>query len=139
MRGRDKLLEPVCGRPVLRAVVETALASRADGVAGAPANGCAMKPSISPDGRWVVFESQANNLTSDTNEESPRFAQIFIRDMRSNTTRLVSRMTGANGDIADADCNWPGVSDDGRYVSFNSLASNLSDEDLLYEAETPNG
>ena len=39
MRGRDKLLEPVGGRPVLRVVAEAARASRVDAGAGGGAAG----------------------------------------------------------------------------------------------------
>jgi Tol biopolymer transport system component len=113
----------------------TKLASRANGPAGVPSNGCALKPAISPDGRWVVFEAPGNNLTPESASGNPLQAQIYLRDMQANTTTLVSRMTGANGQIADGNCNWPNVSDDGRYVSFNSAAGNLSPDDL--ESEDP--
>src|SRR5262249_21664220 len=100
----------------------TTIASRASGADGAPSDGCALKPSISPDGRWVVFEAPADNLTPDSADNALR-SQIYVRDMQTNTTTLVSRMTGADGAIADGDCNWASVSDDGRYVGFNSEAS----------------
>lgn len=55
--------------------------------AGDQANGRSNYPSISDDGRYVAFLSDANDLVaSDTNG----FQDIFVRDLKSGTTELVS-------------------------------------------------
>lgn len=68
----------------------------------------------------VLFESDADNLSEgDTNEVS----DVFVRDLASNTTVLVSR--GLEGEPASGDSRSSVISADGRYVAFVSDASNL--------------
>jgi Tol biopolymer transport system component len=87
---------------------------------GDRATGNSFSPSISADGRLVVFASDANNLvTGDTNNSS----DIFLRDLSNNTTTLVS-VSGA-GDRATAKSFSPSISADGRFVVFASDANNL--------------
>ncbi|MEG4519824.1 DUF4347 domain-containing protein, partial [Microcoleus sp. AT9_A5] len=78
------------------------------------------EPSISADGRYVVFGSEASNLvTGDTNGTS----DIFLRDTLNNTTtRLSLDSAAAEG---DSESYQPSISADGRYVVFGSYASNL--------------
>lgn len=63
----------------------TLLASRADGAAGAPADGDAFFPSLSASGRVVAFQSTAKNLGVPS---GPR--ELYRRDLDANTTRIVS-------------------------------------------------
>jgi len=84
--------------------------------------GCApLRPAISADGRVVAFHSHANNLvTGDTNDAS----DVFVHDRLTTTTTRVSVATGGpqgNGDSYDVT-----VSADGRFVAFDSWASNLA-------------
>jgi Tol biopolymer transport system component len=81
-------------------------------------------PSISADGRYVAFESDATNLVAgDTNG----FSDIFVHDLQLGTTTLVSvDSTGAEG---DNNSNFSSISDDGRYVAFQSDATNLVADD----------
>jgi Tol biopolymer transport system component len=78
-------------------------------------------PSISGDGRYVAFHSADSNLVpGDTNWTF----DIFVHDRKTGrTTRISVSSTGvqANGESVGA----PSFSTDGRYVAFNSLASNL--------------
>lgn len=75
---------------------------------------------ISGDGRFVLFTSSAANLVpNDTNGAS----DVFVRDLETGTTELVSvTPAGAAGNGAS---NGASVSASGRYVVFNSGASNL--------------
>ena len=83
-------------------------------------------PSISGDGRYVAFESLANNLvTGDTNGRR----DIFVRDLVAKTTTLVSVDSSAIPIQGDGDSFFPSISSDGRYVAFQSDASNLVDDD----------
>jgi Tol biopolymer transport system component len=74
----------------------------------------------STNGRFVAFQSEAAGLVAnDTNG----LQDVFLRDVWSNTTYLVSRtMDGGNASGASYD---PALSADGRYVAFVSLATNL--------------
>jgi Tol biopolymer transport system component len=77
-------------------------------------------PFISPDGRYVVFESEATNLVpNDTNSVS----DVFVRDRLQGTTRRVSRTS--TGGQAHGPSRSPSISADGRYVVFESDASDL--------------
>ena len=75
---------------------------------------------VSADGRYVAFESQATNLvTGDTNA----VGDIFVRDRDTGTT---TRVSVSSSDVqGNGDCSSPSISADGRYVAFNSAASNL--------------
>jgi Tol biopolymer transport system component len=86
---------------------------------GSQANGATYLPlSISADGRYVAFGSDASNLvTGDTNG----FTDVFVRDRMLATTERVSvSSTGAEGNGAS---QRPSISADGRYVAFHSTAS----------------
>ena len=80
----------------------------------------ASSPAISADGRFVAFDSEATNLVpGDTNDAS----DVFVRDRQTGTTRRVSVSSGgAQGNGASFD---PAISADGRFVAFNSDATNL--------------
>jgi Tol biopolymer transport system component len=87
---------------------------------GTEANQLSENASISGDGRYVVFQSQASNLgLIDTNAVS----DIFLHDRLLGITTRVSQSIAAvqaNGPSQDAK-----ISADGRYVTFQSFASNL--------------
>ncbi len=87
---------------------------------GAQGNGASSEPSISADGRYVAFKSDAANLVGgDTNGLS----DIFVRDLNLNTTTRISvDSSGAQGNNAS---DKPFISADGRYVTFRSFATNL--------------
>lgn len=72
------------------------------------------------DGRYVAFQSAAGNLvTGDTNG----FLDIFVKDRVTNKTVRVSVAT--DGTQANGDSYTPSISQDGRYIAFASLATNL--------------
>ncbi|GIW42989.1 MAG: hypothetical protein KatS3mg077_0271 [Candidatus Binatia bacterium] len=78
---------------------------------------------ISGDGRFVAFTSRATNLDGDTGRQS----QVFLRDRLTSTTRLVSR--NASGEIANAPALSPSLDRAGRFLVFQSAASNLVEQD----------
>ena len=84
------------------------------------ANGDSLSPRVSPDGRYVAFQSSATNLVNgDTND----FTDVFVRDLADKTTQRVSVSgsgTQANGGSVSASINASGV-----YVAFSSDATNL--------------
>jgi len=88
--------------------------------AGNQGNSVSRAPSISADGRFVAFESKASNLVpGDTNNQP----DIFVHDLFANTTTRVSVDSAGNqgNNISDI----PSISADGRFVAFESYATNL--------------
>ena len=93
---------------------------------GIQGNGQSMNPYITPDGRYVAFDSSASNLVSDdTNGQR----DIFLYDMvtnelkRANVSSSGAQATGGFSSAAN-------VTPDGRYVVFNSAATNLVTGDI---------
>ena len=81
-------------------------------------------PSISDDGRYIVFESASDNLSSeDTNNQS----DIFLHDRETGQTQLIS--TGLNGNPANGRSESPQISGGGEYIVFTSYADNLVKDD----------
>ncbi len=77
---------------------------------------------ISADGRFVGFSSLATNLVAnDTNGA----ADVFVRDRQQGTTTRVNLGAGGAQASASSDSGVESISDDGRFVSFVSTASNL--------------
>ncbi|NEA68082.1 PD40 domain-containing protein [Streptomyces sp. SID12488] len=88
--------------------------------AGNQVNNVSRNPSISADGRYVAFESTASNLVAgDTN----RYRDVFVHDLQTGETTRVS--VGRSGEQSDSESFHPSVSADGRFVAFDSFASNL--------------
>src|SRR3990170_5617 len=87
---------------------------------GVQGNNHSYRPSISSDGRYVAFDSLASNLvTGDTNG----YSDIFVHDRQTGLTQRVSLTSG--GVQGNNHSYRPSISSDGRYVAFDSLASNL--------------
>jgi len=87
--------------------------------AGIANNGGSFEPSISANGRYVAFVTDSILVAGDVNG----FADIVIHDNQTgNTTRASVDNTGLG---ANDDCDYPSISGTGRYVAFESLASNL--------------
>jgi len=83
-------------------------------------NDYSTKPAISSNGRFVAYESLANNLTAgDTNGA----LDIFIRDRQYQTTTRLS--VASNGAQGNGHSTQAVISASGRIVSFTSTASNL--------------
>ena len=100
----------------------TTLVSQATGVAAAVGGGTSGQPTISGDGRFVAFTSDASNLTTDTN---PAQFQIFLRDTVGNGTSLVSKDNSSPPVPGDGLSNAPSANANGGFVAFSSLSTNL--------------
>lgn len=79
---------------------------------------------ISADGRWVTFSCFATNLISEDNNGE---TDVFVRDMGTQRTRRVGLTI--DGGEPDNDSSDPFISGDGRYVVFNTNATNYLRED----------
>lgn len=90
-------------------------------VTGGDADAESLEATISGDGRLVAFTSRASNLiTGDSNARS----DVFLRDLAAgSTTRVSVSSTGGEG---DEDSFAAMLSDDGRFIAFQSFATNLS-------------
>ncbi|RJQ50196.1 MAG: hypothetical protein C4526_12460, partial [Nitrospiraceae bacterium] len=89
---------------------------------GVQGDNASSAPSISADGGSVAFESTATNLVAD--DTNGLVKDIFVRDLDAGTTARVS--VSFNGDPVDGASSAPSMSRDGRYVAFESLATNLA-------------
>lgn len=91
---------------------------------GVGGNDASSDAKISGNGRFVAFFSEASNLVpGDTN----RVGDLFVHDLQTGTTTRVSTRTGgAEGDRVSYDAR---ISRDGRYVTFDSDATNLVEGD----------
>jgi Ca2+-binding RTX toxin-like protein len=89
-------------------------------------NGDSLNPSVSADGRWVAFASFATNLVTGFVDNNGSFnSDIFLRDMKTGQTILVSKsvsVPGAGGKFTSTN---PLISGNGRYVVFESQANDL--------------
>lgn len=137
----DDVTQPAAGGGPNRAYVRDTLTGDTEMVGvtdgGEASQGSAIKPDISPDGRYVAFAAEAANLLPPApaapaaEEEEPTAAQqIYLRDRQAGTTTLVSVGTDdLPGDAISAPVYGPTVSDDGTKVAFESLAANLVADD----------
>ncbi|HVS10121.1 MAG TPA: hypothetical protein VMS76_09630, partial [Planctomycetota bacterium] len=108
----------------LQAGTTTRVSLDSSGVEG---NGDSFIPAITPDGRFIVFLSLADNLVAgDANGKS----DVFVHDRLSGST-VVASVTPA-GAVGNGNCGGiiylhqgPSISADGRFVAFQSLASDL--------------
>jgi Ca2+-binding RTX toxin-like protein len=88
------------------------------------ANGRSLNPDISYDGRYVVFQSDTSNWTVGGNLT---YTDILLKDVVSGTlTRISTSLSGGDGNRDNLNAQ---ISADGRYVVFESGASNLSSGD----------
>ena len=107
---------------------------------GTQANGSSVLDSMSDDGRYISFTSEANNLVSgDTNGVS----DIFVYDRTNQTTERIN--LAGNGSQANAMSGSSSLSGNGRYVVYQSDASNLVSGDtngvrdiFVYDRQTKN-
>ncbi|MFZ5562753.1 MAG: hypothetical protein ACOZBW_01775 [Thermodesulfobacteriota bacterium] len=96
------------------------------GAYGYGANSGSFNAAISGNGRYVAFDSYATNLVAGGTYGQ----QVFIQDTTTGITELVSPnyggAYGAYGYGANGESCYPSVSFDGRYVAFQSGATNLT-------------
>lgn len=105
---------------------------------GAQADDASYKPSMSPDARFIAFESLASNLVP---EDSNGVRDVFVHDRQTATTQRVS--VASDGTQGDEESRFPSLSPDGRYIAFQSDATNLvptdangSDDVFLHDRQT---
>jgi hypothetical protein len=82
---------------------------------------------FSKDNRYVIFESTKTDLVSPATNGKKH---VFLRDIQSGTTELISRRDGQTGTQADEESYMGGISHDGRYVAFSSFGISTSSLDM---------
>ena len=88
-------------------------------------NGPSWGPSTSADGRYVAFVSSATNLLGgDPSNDTNGADDVFVVDRTEGTIVLASR-DPVSGLQANGASGHPSLSDDGRYVAFETVATNL--------------
>ncbi|MEJ2146297.1 MAG: hypothetical protein P8020_14290 [Acidobacteriota bacterium] len=92
--------------------------------AGNELNGDSLIPSLSDGGHWIAFDSLATNAVPD---DTNGYRDVFVRDRETGTVTRVS--VDSSGHDANGLSQRGKISADGRYVYFNSEASNLVPED----------
>jgi len=88
--------------------------------AGDQADGRSVKPTLSADGRFVAFTSEATNLVAGDGNGQP---DVFVHDLKTwTTTRASLSSSGLEG---DGPTGFADISHDGLFVAFTSEATNL--------------
>jgi Tol biopolymer transport system component len=92
---------------------------------GEQANAATAFAAVSASGRFVAFQSAATNLVGA--DSNGGIVDVFIRDRSARQTELVS--VSSEGIEGNHPSYLPAISADGRYVAFQSFASNLVEDD----------
>ena len=87
---------------------------------GEQGNDHAYTPSISRNGRYIAFYSEASNLVEG---DVDGFFDVFLHDQRSGETIRIS--VASDGMQGNGDSFMPSISEDGRYIGFTSYAANF--------------
>ena len=80
-------------------------------------HGCS---SLSTDGRYIAFTSRATNIVTGPNGD---YWQTYVKDLQQGTTEIVS--ISSTGNIGNGDSQAASISGDGRFIVFESKATNL--------------
>lgn len=91
---------------------------------GRPAGAMSFAPSITADGGKVAFYSDSAELVAG---DTGGLNDVFVRDVAAGTTTRIS--TGPRGEEGDGRAVLPSISEDGRYVAFESGSANLAEGD----------
>ncbi|HVS58178.1 MAG TPA: hypothetical protein VHD60_00360 [Candidatus Saccharimonadales bacterium] len=103
-------------------IVDTNSNGVADGTYGS------MEPSVSADGRYVVFSSFSTNLVTTPSLTSHSYSYVYLKDMQTGTVELLSIGTG--GSAPNGSSGYPRIDCGGDEVAFYSTASDLVANDL---------
>jgi Tol biopolymer transport system component len=93
---------------------------------------------ISGNGRYVVFGSTSSTLSGSYDPGND--SNLFVRDLQTNTTKMVS--VNAAGRFDGGFGNDPSISDDGRFIAFDSASKLLpksTPQDTVYVRDMQQG
>ena len=105
---------------------ETVLVDRVTGKEGTILDeGNPHAEAISEEGRYVLFRDHVEDLENPAGTHEPGLNTVYVRDVEAGTTTAVSRASGAEGALANEPSHGASISPEGRYVTFESPATNL--------------
>lgn len=105
--------------------METGLITRlSTSLTGTEGNDNSYQPSLSAEGRYAVFVSDASNLVSGDNNH---VSDVFVKDTQTGAIAALS--VSAQGVFGNGASDWVSISGDGRYCVFQSTASNLTGQE----------
>ena len=105
---------------------ETVLVDRVTGKEGTiPDEGNPHAEAISAEGRYVLFRDHVEDLENPAGTHEPGVQTVYVRDVEAGTTTAVSRAGGPEGALANENSRGRSISPGGRYVTFESSATNL--------------
>ena len=104
--------------PAAQAISPTT--TRVVSTTGAQLNGDTTSSDVSRDGRWVAFSSTSTNILTG----APTVRQIYLADRVTGAVQMVSK--AADGTPGNGRSTQPTISADGRFVAFQSIATNLA-------------
>ncbi len=99
----------------------------------APGNWYSQTPAISGDGRFVAYISGSSDLVAGQTEPPFNTDDLFLFDRASGATTLISRKAGTPAETTGSPSSSPRISADGRYVVFESTATNLLSDPVQYQ------
>lgn len=105
-----------------QAVPKTVVSRATSGAA--TANALSTAVTMTPDGRWVLFSSQATNLVAGQ-VDAAASTDAFVYDRQNLEVILVSRAAGSVVAAANGESFPRAISDDGRYVVYQTLATDV--------------
>jgi hypothetical protein len=103
----------------------TLVSANDQGIVGNDASGIPVAFGISNNGRYVAFGSNASNLVP--NDSNGNISDVFVKDVRTGDVTLIS--ADRQGQQGNGDSQSASISDAGRYVAFESSATNLAPDD----------
>ncbi|MEA2563250.1 MAG: hypothetical protein QOH06_4754 [Acidobacteriota bacterium] len=114
-----------------RATGAVTLVSRQSGTAGTAANaGSNSPPTLSQDGRYVLFASAASNLVP-FQVDPNGFGDVFLFDRVAGTMALASHMEGSSATAGNQGGSAAALSADGSFAAFLSGSTDLTAEEDL--------
>jgi Tol biopolymer transport system component len=97
---------------------------------GAQGNFMSDQSQISADGRIVAFRANATNLVENDNNQAD---DVFVRLLETNETMMVS--VAPNLGPSNGNSGAPTISETGRFIAFESTATNLVGDDTNGERD----
>jgi len=120
-----RIFRPVVEQLEHRNLLSTVIPiSLANGGPSVTPNGDSTAPLVSADGRYVAFDSMATNIVPGQNDTNAA-NDVFLYDRLTATTVLVSHSSESSTRTANGDSRVQSMSSDGRFIVFESRATNL--------------
>ncbi|WP_159395815.1 TolB family protein [Streptomyces sp. 3211] len=102
--------------------INVALVSKSSVGSGSQSgNGQSLQADVSANGRFVAFQSDSSNINSGGKPGS----QVYLKDLETGAVSLISAADIPAGVPAEPGSHNPSISDDGRFIAFESSAGNL--------------